>query len=403
MTFGHFLKLAFDGLLLALIIGFIGWFFIRTIAKSENPKLLTFKWVLTVAIAAAVTVIVRPLVKAGGSAVAFAIPVATVAGIILAVVWRRNIAELIAAPFGNLYTGGATAPEPKPVYSPALALRNRGNYQEAFNSVRKELEKFPGDFEGQMLLADIQAENLNDLPGAALTIERIFNQPEHPPRNIAVALNTLTDWYLKFNQDRDAARETLQRIIDRFPDSEFSLLAAQRIASLASTEHLLAPHDRKKFTVVEGVQNLGLLDPKFHPQPASVDAAKQAAELVTHLQSHPLDGEAREKLAIIYADHYNRLDLATDQLEQLINHPNQPPKRVAHWLNLLTDLQIRHGATYETARATLQRIVDLSPGSASSEVAATRIAHLKLELKAKQANSTVKLGSYEQDIGLKSK
>ncbi|HXS69033.1 MAG TPA: hypothetical protein VN761_09335, partial [Candidatus Polarisedimenticolia bacterium] len=102
---------------------------------------------------------------------------------------------------------------------------------------------------------------------------------------------------MKFNQDRDAARETLQRIIDRFPDSEFSLLAAQRIASLASTEHLLAPHDRKKFTVVEGVQNLGLLDPKFHLQPASVDAAKQAAELVTHLQSHPLDGEAREKLA----------------------------------------------------------------------------------------------------------
>ena len=152
MPAGHLLKLAFDGLLLVLIIGFIGWFFIRTIAKSENPKLLTFKWVLTVAIAAAVTVIVRPLVKAGGSAVAFAIPVATVAGIILAVVWRRNIAELIAAPFGNLYTGGATAPEPKPVYSPALALRNRGNYQEAFNSVRKELEKFPGDFEGQMLL-----------------------------------------------------------------------------------------------------------------------------------------------------------------------------------------------------------------------------------------------------------
>jgi outer membrane protein assembly factor BamD (BamD/ComL family) len=401
MSAGHFLKLAFDGLLLVLITGFIGWFFIRTIANSEDPKRLIFKWVLTVGVAIAVTMTVRPLVKIGGVALAYAVPVATVAGLFLAIVWRRDIAELIAVPFGNLYTGGSAPPEPKPVYSPALALRNRGNYLEALNSVRKQLEKFPGDFEGQLLLADIQAENLNDLPGAAITIERIFNQPEHPPRNIALALNTLTDWYLKYNQDRHAARETLQRIIDRFPDSEFSLLAAQRIASLASTEHLLAPHDRKKFAVVEGVQNLGLLDPKFHPQPASADAAKQAADLVAHLHSHPLDGESREKLAVIYADHYNRLDLATDQLEQLINPPNQPQKRVAHRLNLLTDLQIRHGADYETARATLQRIVDLFPTSAVGDVAANRITHLKLELKARETKPSIKLGTYEQDIGLK--
>jgi len=149
------------------------------------------------------------------------------------------------------------------------------------------------------------------------------------------------------------------------------------------------------------VQNLGLLDPKLHPKPANADVAKEAAQLVEHLHAYPLDAESREKLALIYANHYNRLDFASDQLEQLIAIPNQPSKRVVHWLHLLADLQIRHGLDYDAVRATVQRIIDLYPKTAASEVAASRIAHLKLELKAKGTSQTVKLGSYEQDIGLK--
>jgi tetratricopeptide (TPR) repeat protein len=400
----HILEYIFDGLLLLFVVGFFIWLFIRVLKKSEDPGRLIFKWVLTAIIVPAMCLLIGPVMKDGGYGAAFGgIPATAVGGLLLAMIWRRNIANLMATPIGNLYDGGTTPLEPKPLYSHAMAQRKRGYYQDALATVRKELDKFPTDLEGQLLLADLQAENLNDLPGAAITIERICNQSEHPPRNIALALNTLADWYLKLNQDRDTARETLQRIIDRFPDSEMSLLAAQRIASLASTEHLLAAHDRKKFTVVEGVQNLGLLDPKFHPAPADADAAKQAAGLVEHLKAHPLDAESREKLAVIYADHYDRMDLATDQLEQLIAFPNQPPKRVAHWVNLLADLQIRHGGNYDAIRATIQRVIDLFPGSAASEMAASRITHLKLELKGKEKILAVKLGAYEQDIGLKMK
>lgn len=403
LSAGRILEIIFNGLLLLLVIGFAIWAFIRIVKKSEDPSLLIFKWVLTLALFGYWLYDPARNVHKGGMTAFIAIATTMLEGLFLAVVWRRNIASLFADPIGNLYDGGTAPLEAKPYYSNAIALRKRGRYNEAFASVRKELDKFPTDLEGQLLLADIQAENLNDLPGAAITIERICNQPDHAPGNIALALNTLADWYLKLNQDRHAARETLQRIIDRFPDSELSLLAAQRIASLATTEHLLAPHDRKKFTVVEGVQNLGLLDPKFHPAPKDVDAAKQAADLVEHLKSHPLDAESRERLAVIYADHYNRLDLASDQLEQLITYPNQPGKRVAHWLNLLADLQIRHGINYDTIRATLQRIVDLFPDLAAAEIARNRIVHLKLELKGKQKVESVKLGTYEQDIGLKTK
>ena len=164
---------------------------------------------------------------------------------------------------------------------------------------------------------------------------------------------------------------------------------------------LLAPHERKKFEVVEGVQNLGLLHDYGNLKPAEADPEKVAADCVAHLEQHPLDTEAREKLAVIYADHYERLDLATGELEQMITQPNQPAKLVVHWLNLLADLQIRGGAGFETVQQTLQRIVDRDPEVAAAEIARHRLALLKLEMKAKEKNQAVKLGSYEQNIGLK--
>ena len=100
-------------------------------------------------------------------------------------------------------------------------------------------------------------------------------------------------------------------------------------------------------------------------------------------------------------DHYQRLDLATDQLEQMIQQPNQPAKLVVRWLNLLADLQIRSRADFQTVHQTLQRIVDRDPNLAAAEMARHRQALLKLELKANESRQEVKLGTYEQNIGLK--
>ncbi len=397
----HIGSIIADVLIALAAIGCSIWVIFQVLRRSEDAPLLISKWLFSLPVLAFMFWRVFPEAGQGGMASANGVFEGTLSGLALALIWRRNIASLIANPFGNLYDGGSTPPEARPFYSTAIAQRKRGHYTEALASIRKELERFPTDFEGQMLVADIQAENLNDLQGAAVGIQRICNQEGHPPGSIAMALNTLADWYLKYHQDRDSAREALQRIIELLPNSEMSLRAAQRIGSLASTDHLVSQHDRKKFAVVEGVQNLGLLEPRFHPKPADADAAKEAAELVEHLHAHPLDAEARERLAAIYAHHYNRLDLATDQLEQLIVLPNQPQKRVVHFLNFLADLQVRYGATYDTARATVQRIIDLYPGAGAADVAANRLAHLKLEFKKNEKSQGVKLGSYEQDIGLK--
>ncbi len=402
-TTHHILEWIFDGVLLLIVIFGGGFLFVKTIRSSEDPAKLIFKWVLTVVVVGLMIIYIGPMMAQGGYGAAFGgIPLTALGGLVLAITWRKNLAEMVANPIGNLYDGGTAEYEPRPVYSQAIGLRKHGNPEEALKLVREQLERFPTDLEGQMLVADIQAENLHDLESATMTIQRLCNQPEHTQRNIAYALNTLADYHLKLH-DRDTARDTLRQIIERFPDSEVAMLAAQRIASLAGSEHAFAAHERKKFTVPEGLTNIGLIDPKSYQAPPDADATKQAAELVAHLQNHPLDGEAREKLAIIYADHYHRMDMAADQFEQLITHPNQPQKRVVYFVNRLADLQIRHGENYDTVRATLQRILDLYPNTAPAEVAANRIALLKLELKGKEKISDVKMGTYEQDIGLKMK
>jgi tetratricopeptide (TPR) repeat protein len=388
--------------LLAVALAALGWFMVRCLKRSDDPARLIFKWVLTGCVVGCLLGVVGPIVARGEFTAAFVgIPATAVCGIALAIIWRHNLANLAAKPFTALYDGGNEEPVPKPAYSVAQARQKQGRYLEALAEARKQLDRFPTDVEGQMLIAQIEAENLKDLPAAELTIQRFCEQPGHAPQNIVFALYSLADWHLQITQDREAARRLLEKIIELFPESEFALGAAHRIGHLGSPDMPLSPHEEKKFAVPEGVRNLGLLRDQDHLRPAEASPEEVAAACVKHLEQHPLDTEAREKLAVIYADHYGRLDMATGELEQMIGQPNQPGRLVVHWLNLLADLQIRGGTGYEAARATLQRIVDRDPNAAAAEVARRRLALLKLETKAKDKSQGVKLGSYEQNIGLK--
>jgi tetratricopeptide (TPR) repeat protein len=384
----------------------IGWFMWRWLKKTRDPALLLFRWILT---AAALFGLWRGGREAGqamnqGSPLALlAVIYALIGGLFLALVWVPVVIDFVSRKIGSLYDGGDAEIEAKPFYSIFLAKRTKGKYFEALAEVRRQLDKFPNDFEGQILLAELQAEKLNDLPGAEVTIQRLCQQPGHPPVNIAFALNKVADWHLSLAKDRDSARKSLEKIIELLPGTEMSLQASQRIARLADTETLLASHHRQKVMVKKGVENLGLLLATDHLKPTETDPGLVAADYVKHLQLHPLDTHAREKLAVIYTSHYHRLDLALDQLEQLVQQPNQPPKNVVHWLNLMADMQVQENADVDLVRATLQRIVDLYPDLAAATTARRRIETLRLELKSKEKNKQVQLGVYEQNIGLKRK
>lgn len=372
-----------------------------TVRNSEKPLRTVLKWVLTLLVSIFMGWYVWPMTGVGGQTTFSAIGLTLACGFVLYITWRMEIGEWIASPFASLYDGGNTQPDLRPLYSMAQARQKRGQYQEAVAEVEKQLARFPADFEGRMLLAQIQAENLHDLPGAAATIQRFCSQPAHPPKNIAFALYSLADWQLKYASDQPAARRTLDQVIALLPGSEFALIAAQRIAHLGNPEMMLPPTERHKYTVPQSIGHFGLHQPAQPIQQAEKGPAEEAGELVKHLEQHPLDTEARELLASIYAGHYHRLDLAADQLEQLIQQPNRPLKLVARWLNLLADLQLRSGADYDTVKQTLERIIALAPAQASAENARKRIGLLNFELKSRHAGESVKMGAYEQNLGLK--
>lgn len=384
-------------------IAAIIWFIWRTIKRAEDPSKMAFKWAFTLIVIGffGYGAFKEVGFSYGG---AFIVPfVCVIIGIIMSIVWAPHLGAWFAKPLTALFDGGGQELEPQPLYSAAIAKRKSGKYREALYDIQQQLERFPNDFTGQMLLAEIQVENLNDLQAAANAVDKICQQPAHPANNIAYALNTMADWHLKHAQDPDAARQCLERVCQMLPDSEYANLATQRIAHLGGTEVHLAPHERRAIHMEAGVQDIGLLAESSSLAPQGPDPSKLAADYVQHLQQHPADNEVREKLALLYAEHYGRADLAALELEQMIQQPHQPPLKVVRWLNLAADLHVKYAQNEDGARVALQRIIDLYPTLSHAQVAEQRLARLKLELKGQQKSQAVKLGSYEQDIGLKPK
>lgn len=396
------LEIAGNVFLLMIVLGFGVWLFIHALKHSVNPPKLIFKWLVTIPVIACYVCLVVPMVGKGGFGAMAGIFIAVVLGVVMFIIWGHSVTDLVAKPIGSLYDGGDEPPEPKPLYSIAYSKRKLNKPLEAIVEIRRQLARFPDDYEGVMLLAGIQAEDLKDLPSAETTLNHFCDRPDAPPKQVAAAFTQLADWHLKLFQDADSARVVLEKIITQFPQTNLALQAAQRIAHLSGTEkQLRVAQDRQPVFVPEGVKNIGLLNSSQHLIPAETNPEKLAADFVKHLERHPHDTEAREKLSIIYARHYQRMDLATLELEQLIEEPEQPAKHIVHWLNLLADLQIHGGADYDTVRATLKKIVERFPDLPAAEITRNRLGRLKLELKGQQQTTTVKLGVYEQNIGLK--
>ncbi len=405
------LRIAVDVALPVIGLAFIIWLMVVALKRSDDPAKIIFKSLFSIGLVVGEVFLIRSMKghlgggeSAGDYATAMIMAGSLAAcGIILSITWTTQISALVSSSITSLYDGGTEPPEPKPFYSIALAKRKLNHPLEAIVEIRKQLARFPDDYEGICLLAAIQAEDMKDLPGAEMTLHHFCDSPEAPPKQVAAAFTQIADWHLKLAHDADSARAALEKIIERFPSTEMALAAAQRIAHLGGVEKImLAAQDRQPVAMPEGVKSVGLRDTMRDLIPADADPATLAADYVKHLEQHPLDTEVREKLAILYAAHYKRLDLATLELAQLINEPNQPPKLVAHWLNLLADLQIRGGADYDTVRQTLEKIIEHFPNMAVAELARSRLAHLKLEFKGqKQETPGTKLGVYEQNIGLK--
>ena len=69
--------------------------------------------------------------------------------------------------------------------------------------------------------------------------------------------------------------------------------------------------------------------------------------------------------------------------------------------NLVVNFKIELGTDAATVQATLENIVERFPDSPVAEMAQRRLALLINEFRGRQETTVVKLGVYEQNIGLK--
>jgi outer membrane protein assembly factor BamD (BamD/ComL family) len=161
--------------------------------------------------------------------------------------------------------------------------------------------------------------------------------------------------------------------------------------------------ERPRLVLTHHDAYIGLRGEVADPRPPAEEPPAAAARFVNRLTEFPQDAEAREELAKIYADHYHRMDLASDQIEQLISTTGAGQKEVTRWLNLLADLHLRVDQDRSGAEAALRRVVSLYPKSAVASQAETRIAYLDSEMLKNKTSQALKLGSYEDNMGLNKK
>jgi tetratricopeptide (TPR) repeat protein len=267
---------------------------------------------------------------------------------ILGLLWTGPLMDWIGGGAIDSIMGGGQEVEPKPLYSIAETKWHRGDPEGAIAEIDSELEKFPGDYDGQVLKATIQLEALRDFNAAQGTMLEITQQPHHEPGQIASAMNMLADWQLKHLDDKEIARGTLESIVKRFPNTGIELMTAQRLARM----DFLLDYDDKR------------------------DTGEVVSDCLKQLEKHPLDVDTREKLARVYFNRYDKPDLAWQEMAKLFENPFQHPRDIARWLNRMADWHLRKNNP-KGARECLQQIMVRFPQLPFCEEAQQRLTLIK--------------------------
>ncbi|MBL9174918.1 MAG: tetratricopeptide repeat protein [Verrucomicrobiales bacterium] len=377
------------------------WQYARQGSAGEASPAL-FRWGLTVGLVALFVWAFRGAGPTPGAAAQFGLIVAgMVVSVLLCILWLPSLVASVLGPLTGSLTGGTDRVELRPAYFRAVGHRKRGEYPEAIHAVRAELERFPGDAEGLLLLVDIHELDLKDPMAGLEVLQELLTTPGRSASDRALALSRKADLQLKGLNDGEGARATLELLAAEFPDSPAGHLATQRLAHLPGGSAAGMKAEPVRIAVPHHEERLGLTEDLGASRLPVENATKTARELVDHLSRHPEDWEAREQLAKTYIEPLGHLKLATDELEQLLALDGVPPRHVVRWFNELADVHLKTLDGVPAARAVLERLIARFPDSAWAAQAEARIRHLGIDQKAREGTRTLKLGHYEQRLGLK--
>jgi Tfp pilus assembly protein PilF len=267
-----------------------------------------------------------------------------------------------------------------PVYAQAIASLKRGKYHQAEQAIIGELEKCESDFDGWLMLAELYAKQFHDLGEAERTVHGLCDDPAITLAQAAIALNKLADWQLQFRSDPDAARRALQEIIRRGPGTHLAKMAELRMKQLPATKAEWQEQHRAHTIHLPALgDQLDAAPDPAGPKISEYKALELANQFVEKLKENPADVPTREKLAHVFAEQLDRTALAIEQIESLMEMPDQPPEKMAGWLALIAAWEIRRGGDRQAARARLEQLLREYPKSVQALAARRRLELLNQE------------------------
>ena len=394
------------GVLLIPLLYFI-WKQIKN--PNNDPVKVIVRWVIT--LMAVFFVFYGPAQSGGGIGLIFVLLLMIPCLVLIGLMWAPAIGNWVASPITNAMTGDSRESYNKPEYGIAIARRKRGRYVEAIEAIDVQLAKYPGNLDGLMLKATIEAENLGDLSAAAATIQETLSDQGQLNYRLPVALNKMAEWQLTIAGDSDAARRTLQQIRTAQPNSQAAQLAAQRLASLDSSEEsesaVVDFNESYQKLVEESAQKDDFTSPLELPKAIELNQQqvheKAFQTCLTRVETHPDSINNREELAALYLGEGKEPAMALKQYEYLLALPGTTIHQKTAWLNKIADIQLKSGESYETISSTLEQIIALDPRAAPAARAQQRISYLPIELRsANRKTKRLKLGSYDDELGLNS-
>jgi tetratricopeptide (TPR) repeat protein len=394
------------GVLLIPLLYFI-WKQIKN--PNNDPVKVIVRWVIT--LMAVFFVFYGPAQSGGGIGLIFVLLLMIPCLVLIGLMWAPAIGNWVASPITNAMTGDSRESYNKPEYGIAIARRKRGRYVEAIEAIDVQLAKYPGNLDGLMLKATIEAENLGDLSAAAATIQETLSDQGQLNYRLPVALNKMAEWQLTIAGDSDAARRTLQQIRTAQPNSQAAQLAAQRLASLDSSEEsesaVVDFNESYQKLVEESAQKDDFTSPLELPKAIELNQQqvheKAFQTCLSRVETHPDSINNREELAALYLGEGKEPAMALKQYEYLLALPGTTIHQKTAWLNKIADIQLKSGESYETIRATLEQIIALDPRAAPAARAQQRISYLPIELRsANRKTKRLQLGSYDDELGLNS-
>jgi tetratricopeptide (TPR) repeat protein len=312
-------------------------------------------------------------------------------GTALPVLWLVWVGGWYTAGFGALLVGLPIAgygksivrrPKQRPMYSRAIARMKFGKYADAEKEIIRQLEQAENDFDGWLMLAGLYATQFKDIAEAEQMVLEVCDQPKVTPSQISVALHKLADWQLAVANDPEAADRVLQVIKTRLPNTHLARMAELRRAQL--------PRSRRELQEQR--------QPRHIPLPALNESSDTLAEatspeqatalmnqLVEQLTRNPNNTADREKLARLLAEPLGKVEVAIEQLELLLQMPEQADAKLAEWLSMIATWQLKLQQDEAASRETLERLIREFPSTPQAFAAQRRISLLRAEAAARKA------------------